>query len=249
MKSGWLHSRKEGRGVSPVIGVILMVAVTVIISSTVSVFVLGIGDDINNSTPQGSFSFSEGCSGGIKVTYTAGDTLDGNRLYFTGSATEYNKPGSIEGWKGSEITGGDSVVVDVEPGETLRLDWQDEESGDTATVSKYDVPDDTDRKGSVSISDLDAATAKQDWIAADISFSNVNSVFVVTDTDGNGGEATVELNNPVDDTYSFSYDGNHKSGAKEIDVSSQTGANVETPYSLKIYSSSNRNCLLASASS
>lgn len=249
MKTGWLHSRKEGRGVSPVIGVILMVAVTVIISSTVSVFVLGIGDDINNSTPQGSFSFSEGCSGGIKVTYTAGDTLDGNRLYFTGSATEYNKPGSIEGWKGSEITAGDSVVVDVEPGETLRLDWQDEESDDTATVSKYDVPDDTDRKGSASISDFDAATGGKDWIAADISLDNVKEVFVVTDSPDDGGEATATLSSSGD--YTFRYDKRTVSrpGTTVIDVSGQTGSNVETPYSMKIYSSSNRNCLLASASS
>jgi hypothetical protein len=247
MKNGWLSSWREGRGASPVISVILIVAVTVIIASTVAVFALGVGNKVDDSAPEGSFSFSEADCGGIEVTYTAGDTFDGSRLYFTGAATEYNKPGSIKGWKGSEITASDSVVVGVKPGETLRVSWQDEESDDTAIVSKYDVPDDTDRKGSASISNLDAATGGDDWIAASVSFSNVNSVFVVTDTDGDGGEATATLNSPGD--YSFSYDGAKKSGTTKIDVSSQTGPNVETPYSVTIYSSSNRNCQLASASS
>jgi flagellin-like protein len=36
----------EDRGVSPVIGVILMVAITVILAAVIGAFVLGLGDDL-----------------------------------------------------------------------------------------------------------------------------------------------------------------------------------------------------------
>jgi len=43
--------------VSPVIGVILMVAITVILAAVIATFVLGLGDQVSNTAPQASFSF------------------------------------------------------------------------------------------------------------------------------------------------------------------------------------------------
>ena len=56
------------RAVSPVIGVILMVAITVILSAVIGTFVLGIGDQLGDSAPQASFSTES-------VTATADDSL------------------------------------------------------------------------------------------------------------------------------------------------------------------------------
>ncbi len=47
-----------GRAVSTVIGVILMVAVTVVLAAVVGTFVLDLGDDVRTN-PQASVSFSE----------------------------------------------------------------------------------------------------------------------------------------------------------------------------------------------
>ncbi|WP_435186953.1 type IV pilin [Halobellus sp. EA9] len=237
----------DERSVSTVIAVVLMIAIVVIISTTVAVYTTDIANSVDNPAPRGAFSFSEATCGGVKVTYTGGESIRGERLYFTGAATEYTQPGSITEWTGDEISAGDSVTIGVEAGETLRVNWQDREGDSGAVLSEYDVPDNIEPKGSASISNLDAATAGNDWIAASVSFSGVNNVFVVTNTDGNGGEATTTLDSPGD--YSFSYDGAKKSGTTKIDVSGQTGANVETPYSVTIYKSSERNCKLSSASS
>ncbi|MFW5905860.1 MAG: type IV pilin [archaeon] len=49
-------SDSDDRAVSPVIGVILMVAITVILAAVIGTFVLGLGDQLGDSAPQASFS-------------------------------------------------------------------------------------------------------------------------------------------------------------------------------------------------
>ncbi|WP_058826326.1 type IV pilin [Haloferax sp. Q22] len=60
---------REEDAVSPVIGVILMVAITVILAAVIGTFVLGLGDQVGNSAPQASFEFSQSNS-----AYTDADT-------------------------------------------------------------------------------------------------------------------------------------------------------------------------------
>ncbi|MEF8771593.1 type IV pilin N-terminal domain-containing protein, partial [Halodesulfurarchaeum sp.] len=48
----------DKRGVSPVIGVILMVAITVILAAVIGSFVLGIGGDIQQA-PQASLTMQD----------------------------------------------------------------------------------------------------------------------------------------------------------------------------------------------
>lgn len=55
------NSESDGtRAVSPVIGVILMVAITVILAAVIGTFVLGLGDSIGNSTTAGITVEGEG---------------------------------------------------------------------------------------------------------------------------------------------------------------------------------------------
>jgi len=42
----------DDRAVSPVIGVILMVAITVILAAVIGTFVLGLGDQVQSTTPR-----------------------------------------------------------------------------------------------------------------------------------------------------------------------------------------------------
>ena len=51
-----LSDSNDSRAVLPVIGVILMVAITVILAAVIGTFVLGLGDSVE-SAPQASFNF------------------------------------------------------------------------------------------------------------------------------------------------------------------------------------------------
>lgn len=136
------QSRLGERSTSPVIGVVLMVAVVVITSATVGTYTTDIADRIDGPAPIGAFSFSEATCGGIEVTYTAGQSIEGDRLYFGGAAEEYTTPGSIPGWNTTSVGGGDSVSVSATPGEELTLHWQADGGDSTTVISQYDVPSD-----------------------------------------------------------------------------------------------------------
>jgi flagellin-like protein len=66
---------QDDDAVSPVIGVILMVAITVILAAVIATFVLGLGDSLSNQAPQASFS----CDG-KNVTMQSGEELDTDKL-------------------------------------------------------------------------------------------------------------------------------------------------------------------------
>lgn len=64
----------EERAVSPVIGVILMVAITVILAAVIGAFVIGIGDD-QEVTPTASFDIDFETDK-ITVSHSTGDTIE-----------------------------------------------------------------------------------------------------------------------------------------------------------------------------
>jgi len=64
----------DNDAVSPVIGVILMVAITVILAAVIGTFVLGLGDQVSNTSPQASFTFDQATESG----YDDGDTDTGD---------------------------------------------------------------------------------------------------------------------------------------------------------------------------
>jgi len=68
----------EDRGVSPVIGVILMVAITVILAAVIGAFVLQIGGDLGESAPQASISISDTNADAdtIELRHGGGDTIE-----------------------------------------------------------------------------------------------------------------------------------------------------------------------------
>ena len=127
----------EDRGVSPVIGVILMVAITVILAAVIGAFVLGLGDQASNTAPQASFSFDyddEG-DGNVTVTHEGGDTIPEGELNVSVSG---NAEGS-ESW-GEEATAGstkelqgDSGGIDgaFAEGDTVRVVWSSGDSSNT----------------------------------------------------------------------------------------------------------------------
>ena len=76
----------DDRGVSPVIGVILMVAITVILAAVIAAFVLGLGDT-NTSTPNVTWEYDyNSTDDNVTVTMTGGDTFDPARVSIAGES-------------------------------------------------------------------------------------------------------------------------------------------------------------------
>jgi flagellin-like protein len=84
----------DEQAVSPVIGVILMVAITVILAAVIGTFVLGLGDQLSSSSPSASIGFdyeinesadaaTAGEVGNLTVSHNGGDKIDANNVNVT----------------------------------------------------------------------------------------------------------------------------------------------------------------------
>lgn len=126
----------DNDAVSPVIGVILMVAITVILAAVIGTFVLGLGNQVSDSTPQASFTFDTTTYSptgpapefnAIEITHDGGDEIDGTNLNVLVDGTEaYATDGSanqkvvnpfntsLTAGSGTKIVGVTSVDVDTE---------------------------------------------------------------------------------------------------------------------------------------
>ena len=140
----------DERGVSPVIGVILMVAITVILAAVIGTFVLGLGEDVN-STPQATWDFEledfdSDDSLELRITHNGGDSIDGDLLSLEGLDA-----GSIDVFAGTDVTAGtlhtipsDSLTSPADEGETVRLVYTAEGGGSSNVIATFDIPSDAD---------------------------------------------------------------------------------------------------------
>jgi len=152
----------DDRGVSPVVGVILMVAITVILAAVIGTFVLGLGAD-QRETPRATFDVQvekQGTVGNpneLRITHAAGDAVENNHLYVTATVQvqdDSGSPGPADrlsfadlGDDGDEVWAGDSVLVeppnadpDVDGDDVVRAVWVDE-TGGSATLATWAGPD------------------------------------------------------------------------------------------------------------
>jgi len=157
--------------VSPVIGVILMVAITVILAAVIASFVLGLGDQAQQATPQASFSFEYDSSAGgnsgsglLTVTHDGGDTIEAGSLYMRGDQMVTDGALSGEGLTGSdepdydaddgawsdtgaygatnsEVSAGSSIDVGVYSDYDVRVIYEPPEGDSSATLGSDTGPD------------------------------------------------------------------------------------------------------------
>jgi flagellin-like protein len=150
----------DDRGVSPVIGVILMVAITVILAAVIAAFVLGLGDT-NSSTPNVTWEYDYNGSSSnatVEVTMTGGDSFDPARVSVTGERLEGSSPStgsntlgegdSVDNALSDTVTAGDSFVVALtEPSSNapddfeLDLIFESEDGGTSSTIGGTTGPD------------------------------------------------------------------------------------------------------------
>jgi flagellin-like protein len=144
------------RAVSPIISTILLVAVVVVLSATMSVFVLDLGSNIQSDAPyvEVSGEFVEAVDDGeqaIAITLLAGDTAQTEQLYVSGSkrldiggrpsgsSTPANDAYASRREKFTEASGDNPPQVGIgetwDAGETIYVD--PEGAADSVTVSIY----------------------------------------------------------------------------------------------------------------
>ncbi|WP_411967034.1 type IV pilin [Haloferax sp. YSSS75] len=128
----------EDRAVSPVIGVILMVAITVILAAVIGTFVLGLGDQVSETAPQASFSFDYDGSNTLTVTHESGEAIDRNLLSFSGSG--YGSTSSD--FPNTNVAAGDSATITTatDPltgGDEVRIVWTSQSGSTSATLQKW----------------------------------------------------------------------------------------------------------------
>jgi len=125
----------ENRAVSPVIGVILMVAITVILAAVIGTFVLGLGDQVQQTSPNAQWDWDQG-SGSVTVTHEGGDSVDAARLTIGGDATNsdpFSSPAEVTAGTTSASIGGS-----LSSGDEVRLIWTAEGGGTSSTLSTYE---------------------------------------------------------------------------------------------------------------
>ncbi len=106
--------------ISPVIGVILMVAITVLLAATVATFVLGLGDQ-QDPGPQASFEFDYDSEWGnsdqglVTVTYNTGNEVTARTLYIRGEEidgkTFQSNPQSWDNLNPNSVSSGSDSTV------------------------------------------------------------------------------------------------------------------------------------------
>ncbi|QCP92853.1 type IV pilin [Haloarcula marismortui] len=138
--------------VSPVIGVILMVAITVILAAVIATFVLGLGDQVSNTAPQASFSTDYDSSGGggsegaVTITHDGGDSIKGSNLFVRGSGIDDTGEWSSDlngdtSGSNSKVVAGDRATVDVNSRSfEFRVVFQSDNGDTSATLASASGP-------------------------------------------------------------------------------------------------------------
>ena len=146
--------------VSPVIGVILMVAITVILAAVIATFVLGLGEQVSQTSPNTSFSFDyeEGSdaddfgsttSGNalLTITHSGGPNINADQLGATGSSQTASS-GSYDdfsssgvGWNSGKMSAGDSISIRMNNDDRINIVWENDDGSESSILQTFRGPD------------------------------------------------------------------------------------------------------------
>ncbi|WP_336135965.1 type IV pilin N-terminal domain-containing protein [Natronomonas amylolytica] len=140
---------KDDDAVSPVIGVILMVAITVILAAVIGTFVLGLGDQVQQTAPTAQFSFDyDSANSELDITHDGGNGIDASQLSIVGNNIQ--GPGSSgDGWtvfnggtnSESMVTAGNSAIVNFNgdsPNNQASVIWESSGGDRSSTLAEWE---------------------------------------------------------------------------------------------------------------
>jgi flagellin-like protein len=147
---------EDDGAVSPVIGVILMVAITVILAAVIGTFVLGLGDRVTEASPTASVTFDQvgeaGTDATVKVSHDGGDSLKVSQIDITATDSDGNSVGPssgtpVEDWDTNtddEITAGESNTLEADESgfdadDTVKVIWTSDGGESSNVLGKYTV--------------------------------------------------------------------------------------------------------------
>jgi len=145
----------DDSAVSPVIGVILMVAITVILAAVIATFVLGLGEQVSQTSPNASFTFDyddsaspssddfvgnvSGAAGNLTITHAGGPNISPDQMFTTGSSV--SDGGAWDNVQSDDVSAGDSATIAVDSGDTISVTWENDEGTESSTLQRYNVPE------------------------------------------------------------------------------------------------------------
>ena len=106
----------DDRAVSPVIGVILMVAITVILAAVIGTFVLGLGDSLGDSQPTAQLSVDvneDAASSSLSIEHAGGDSIPADELRVI--VTNVSSGAQASGTVDSRVSVGDIASGNLVP--------------------------------------------------------------------------------------------------------------------------------------
>ncbi|WP_303647866.1 type IV pilin N-terminal domain-containing protein [Haloarchaeobius amylolyticus] len=123
----------EKRAVSPVIGVILMVAITVILAAVIGAFVLNIGGN-QEKVPQASFSFAVNGTG-LDITHDGGESVATGQVTFTVDGVDQTSPFSGD----TSWTAGETFTISASSGQKVNIVWSASSGSSSNIIGTYTV--------------------------------------------------------------------------------------------------------------
>jgi flagellin-like protein len=141
----------DDEAVSSVIGVVLMVAVTIVLAASIGVFVLGIGTGLTDPTPQATLSMSSSVGGTagadyVNVSSEGGESFAAEDTYLTVAGTKAWEGGSgavganyrvgASKWDGDVEAGSRLDIVEdgadsIRDGDEVQVIWS---TGDSSSI-------------------------------------------------------------------------------------------------------------------
>ena len=117
----------EDRAVSPVVGVALLIAITVILAAVIGGVVLGIGTG-GAETPQAQLS-ADFDSGNVTISHNGGEPLDADEVVVLDDTSDPTD--EFDG-----LTAGESTTIDV--GNSATVIWQDPNSDSETVLAEFE---------------------------------------------------------------------------------------------------------------
>lgn len=144
MQPSTSHTPGEGddRAVTPVVGIVLLVAITIVLAAVIGTFVLGIGEEVEETAPTADFSFEyDDDDPNVTITHEGGQEIPGDELHIVGPQGEVAwedghdaEPGPVVAGSSTEI--GDDHDRIADEGETIRVVWRGDELSATLAESE-----------------------------------------------------------------------------------------------------------------
>lgn len=157
---------EDDNAVSPVIGVILMVAITVILAAVIGTFVLGLGDQVQSTAPNSQMSFDYTDNGGdgdeLSITHDGGDGIKQAQIGLSGAVTidrtdwgtnDRCGDSAATDWSTDDdtVTAGETCKIvrndassqhgGLDSSATVRVVWESQSGDKSSTIARWEGPD------------------------------------------------------------------------------------------------------------